>query len=230
MSWVSLGEINLTQDWSFTPPVMGEVFRIIHKSVNNIENKYLKAVVAQGFVDEKLNIFNPQRLSYRDESELFTFYFPSGIAQQKLCLKRLDITDIDWIIEAEVYQAANPLEELSNYLKSRFGDTTMADYLVSASVASPSVRPTTWSGNTKTATADLLVAENASRVCLVVRATDRELTLYAARNQDGSGNTLIERIPAGQIFILPNVGGIYKGNVYCQSKTVDSIVSFTEYA
>lgn len=230
MSWVNLGEISLTQDWSFTLPVMGEVFRIIHKPVNNIDNKYLKAVIAQGFVDERLNIFNPQRLNYRLESEIFTFYFPAGIAQQKLCLKRLDTTDIDWIIEAEVYQAANALEELANYLKSRFGDTTIMDYLVSVSPSSQSVSPTTWTGNTKTTSVDLLVPANASRACLVIRASDRELTLYAARNQDGSGNTLIERIPTGQIFLLPNTGGIYKGNVYCQSKTADSIVSFTEYA
>jgi hypothetical protein len=230
MSWVNLGEINLTHDWSFTPPVMGEVFRIIHKPVNNIENKYLKAVIAQGFVDEKLNIFNPQRLSYRLESEIFTFYFPAGIAQQKLCLKRLDDTDIDWIIEAEVYQATNALEELSNYLKARFGETTIMDYLIDRTAASKSVSPVTFTGNMKVATVESLAGANQDRMHLIIRAGDKAINLYAGKSATGNGENLIEKVNPLQIFILPNQGGIYKGTVYCQCIGGDSTVSVTEYS
>jgi hypothetical protein len=230
MSWLALGEINLTQNWTFTIPVVGEVFRIIHKPINNTENKYLKAVVAQGFVDNKLNIFNPQRLSYRSESEIFTFYFPSGIAQQKLCLKRLDNTDIDWIIEAEVYQAANPLEELSNYLKARFGETTIMDYLISTSAGFQTVTPKTVSFPAKKDTVTPLVPANPNRLHLVVRATTRTISLFTEIAADGSGKNLIESIPAGQLFILPNTGGTYKGDIFCQSAVADSTISYTEYA
>ncbi|PAX60040.1 hypothetical protein [Brunnivagina elsteri] len=230
MAWLALGEINLTQDWEFTIPVVGEVFRIIHKPINNTDNKYLKAVVAQGFVDEKLNIFNPQRLSYRSESEIFTFYFPSGIAQQKLCLKRLDYTDIDWIIEAEVYQAANPLEELSNYLKARFGETTIMDYLVSTSSGFRSVFPTTVETMAEFSDVTEIVGRNPNRLHLIIRAGLQEISLFTNIAADGSGLNLIEKVPAGQLFILPNNGGIYKGDIFAQSAVAASDISITEYA
>jgi hypothetical protein len=231
MPWVSLGSFYLTQEWQFTLSVEGEIFRIKHLPITNTD-VYLKGVIASVFVDEykELNVFEPKRLTYREEKEIFTFYSPTQVnAVNLIGFKRLDRNNnIDWIIEAEVYQADNQAEDFDNYLLTRFGD--IMAYLVNRFNGSSSVTPITFNGNMKAATVESLVAANSNRTHLIIRAGDKAINLYASKSQAGSGENLIETVAAQQIFILPNQGGIYKGEVFCKSVGADSTVSVTEYA
>ncbi|RAM50397.1 MAG: hypothetical protein C6Y22_17530 [Hapalosiphonaceae cyanobacterium JJU2] len=122
MPWLSLGEITLTQDWQISTPVEGEIFRIRHLSLDNPKKEYLKAVISPAFVDDGLNILSPKRLTYREEREIFLFYFPSGVASQQLAFKRLDVTDIQWTVSAEVFIAESTESDFSNYIVARFAE------------------------------------------------------------------------------------------------------------
>ena len=89
--------INVVKSWAFTTSTETEVFRISHLSPASGEN--LRAVVAQGFYDEgdTPNIFNPKIIFSREESEIFTLYFPAGISSHSIGIKRLDKAEMSWI-------------------------------------------------------------------------------------------------------------------------------------
>lgn len=234
MPWVSIGSFHLTQQWQYSLSVEGEIFRVRHLPVNNAGDLYLKAVIASVFVDEyqEINIFEPKRLTYREEKEIFTFYSPTQVNTVNLIgFKRLDKNNIDWIVEVEVYRAENQAEDFSNYLLARFGDTTIMDYLIDRNAGSVSVFPQTTNKNIKLATVEILIVSNVSRMHLIVRAGSQAVDLFASKNAtDGKGENFIERVNPHQIFILPNQGGIYKGTIYAQSVGADSTISVTEYS
>ena len=123
MTWQFIAEINLTHEWQVTTPIEGEIFRISHEPLSNTGKEYLKAVISPAFVDDGLNLLSPKRLTYREEKEVFLFYFPTGMALQQLAFKRLDLTtDIEWIISTEVFISRSSQEDFSNYIISRFGE------------------------------------------------------------------------------------------------------------
>lgn len=88
MPWISLGSFYISNEWKFTASIEAEIFRIKHVEVLNPNRQYLKAVIAQAFIDEgEINVFEPKRLTYREEKEIFIFYFPSGINSHVLGFK-----------------------------------------------------------------------------------------------------------------------------------------------
>jgi hypothetical protein len=230
MSWVTVGSFKLTQDWTFSLSVQGEIFRVTHSPVNNPENLYLKAVIASAFIDEyqEVNIFDPKRLTHREEKEIFTFYNPTVVSTNLIGLKRLDKNNIDWIINLEVYQADAQSDDFNNYLITRFGD--IMEYLVNRSGGNSSVTPTTNTFNPKVATVEKLVPANSNRAYLIIRAMDKAINLFTEKQANGDGKNLIESVKSGEIFILPTGSGIYKGEIFVQAIGADTTISFTEYS
>ncbi|MBH8578348.1 hypothetical protein I8752_36505 [Nostocaceae cyanobacterium CENA369] len=103
MTWQNLGTFNLNKDWLIVP-FTGEVCRVRHSLNKQYDGKYLKAVVAKAFnEDGEINIYNPQRLSYR-VSELELFYFPKVVVGESLGFLRLDDADVSWSISIQTYQ------------------------------------------------------------------------------------------------------------------------------
>lgn len=101
MVWQDLGIFTLNQEWQSTAPISGELFRVTHLSVP-IKQDYVKAVIAQGFQDDSIpSIFTPQRLSYRQEKEVFSFLGFNSL-EKRIIFKRLDkATEIIWKIKVE---------------------------------------------------------------------------------------------------------------------------------
>jgi hypothetical protein len=195
MSWVTVGTFRLTQDWTFSLSVEGEIFRVTHSPVKNPENVYLKAVIASAFIDEyhEVNIFDPKRLTHRDEKEIFTFYNPTVVNTNLLGIKRLDKNNIDWIIDVEVYRADSQQGDFNNYLITRFGD--IMDYIINRnSGGNSSVTPVTNDFDAKLATVERMLVANANRSYLIVRASDKSVNLFTQKNTEGSGKNLLERI------------------------------------
>lgn len=230
MSWVTVGTFKLTQDWTFSLSVQGEIFRVTHSPVNNPENLYIKAVIASAFIDEyhEVNIFDPKRLTHRDEKEIFTFYSPTVVSTNLIGLKRLDKNNIDWIINLEVYQVDSQSNDFSNYLITRFGD--IMDYLVNRTGGNSNVTPVTTSFGAKFEDVEKLVPVNQNRAYLIIRTSDKAVNLFTEKLVNGDGQNLIESIKPGEIFILPTGSGIYKGDIFIQSIGANSTVVVTEYS
>ncbi len=239
MPWLFLGTFQLTNNWSFSEPVSGEVFRITHKPIINQEGQYLKAVVAQGFEDEKLNIFSPQRLSYRIESEIFTFYFPAGIAQQRFYLKRLDNAGINWFIDVEVYQVERVVDDFSNYIISRFGE--LMPLFNTASNGEILTKKETLGANnfTKpflTNTVSSLIPANLNRRGLIVYNPSKVATATIALEQIvGTNNVtgVIAEVPPRSMYELPSSGdgSCFGGALMVKTDKTDnsSLLQVTEF-
>lgn len=100
--WESLGNFTINEEWQLTLPVNAEIFRITHLSVP-IKQEYIKAVVAQGFQDDDtiISISSPQRLTCRQEKEIFSFPSLDNLEKQ-IVFKRLDkASEIIWKIQIE---------------------------------------------------------------------------------------------------------------------------------
>jgi len=122
MTWQSLGTITLTNEWTLTTPVNGEIFRIRHHPTNNPDNRYLKAVISPSFNDDGINLYSPQLLTYREEKEILSFFFPSGITAHSLGFRRTDKSNIQWMIDVDVFASTNQSDDFANYIKTRFSD------------------------------------------------------------------------------------------------------------
>lgn len=99
--WEDLGIYTLGIDWIFTPIVNAQVFRITHLSVPARQQDYIKAVIALEFPDGSIpNIFTPQRLTSRQEREIFYFATFDNFPR-RLVFKRLEKNQIIWKIKVE---------------------------------------------------------------------------------------------------------------------------------
>jgi hypothetical protein len=208
MPWQLISQITLTEQWQLTPPISGEIFRIKHSPIFNPNKQYLKAVISPAFIDDGINLLKPQRLSYRDAHEVFTFYFPQGIAQQQLAFKRLDSTYIDWHIEAEIFYPARGEEDFANYLITRFGELmplfneiSLQGLEVSVTNNFPEIRKS----NEKYATSTTPVA-------ILIERTNRETaSIYNSGSADitvGFLNLAGDAVDSPLAIIKPN--GIYE--------------------
>lgn len=101
MIWEDLGTFSITPEWQFSPNFESDLVRITHLSVP-LKQDYVKAALAHGFQDDLIiSVFNPRRLTCRQEKEIFSFPSLDQIPKS-LAFKRLDTNiDITWKIKLE---------------------------------------------------------------------------------------------------------------------------------
>ena len=224
MPWESIGIYTLRNDWVLTPPIIGEVFRIKHLPIYNPENKYIKAVFAQSFNDAGFNIFEPKRLSYRTEPEVFIHYFPTGINQRHLAFKRLDENlNIFWRIQAEVFSTGDTEKDLANLLISR-----ITEFMSIYSRGSAGLTPRSGESPLVANTPLLLIRADSKRQMAVIRTSDAAVKIYAALDDQGAPTGMLESLEANETFEFPVEQGVYRGDVYVVSD-VDTRVNYTQY-
>jgi hypothetical protein len=203
MTWQSLGTITITSDWSFTSPVQGEIFRVKHHPITGYSaDKFLKAAIAQSFVDEaqQVNIFDIRRLSYRNEAEILALYFPSGIGSQSICLKRLDTSPYTWQVDLEVFNLVNQVDDFNNYLISRFRELMpLFNSLSLPNNNSATATPTTVAVSTTSA---VLLAANTARLgASIVNGANKALNVQFAATTSTSSYAV--QIAAGGYYEVP---------------------------
>ena len=225
MPWKLIGIYTLRNDWVLTPPVIGEVFRIQHLPIYNPDDKYIKAVFAQAFYDTGLNLFEPKRLSYRTEPEVFIHYFPTGISQRQLAFKRLDDnTTIFWRIKAEVFSSGNLDDDLANLMLTR-----IRNIMTIYARGSAGLTPASGEVPVQADTPLLLIRANDKRQMVVIRTSDAAVKLYAGLDEQGSPVGMIESLEPNETYEFPAEQGIYRGDIYAVA-SVDTRVNYTQYS
>lgn len=102
MIWQLLATIEITNNWTLTIPVTGDLFRITHNSQSN-KKADLRAIFTQVFDEDNVaTYFDIRRLAYKIEKEAFLFKRPSGLLNRKLGIRRLDNLADNWTITIEV--------------------------------------------------------------------------------------------------------------------------------
>jgi hypothetical protein len=240
--WTSLGIFNVINDWSYTPTVEGELFRITHTSIPPIGNEYLKGAIGQSFIDEdgKQNIFDSQLLTYQLFKDVRTFYFPIGVANHSIAFKRLDDSAVHWVIKIEVWSSPDNGQNLSNYLAGRFGaQTLMALYSNPVSAISLLRDSLTITSADVAITSNVVVqlaGSNANRAFLSIYnpiGKDLSISLSASGTSPNLVlGTVIALAKANTIFELPVVpsGATYTGAVYGKVSGSNGTIAVTEYA
>lgn len=217
MPWNLLGNFDLKQHWQFTAPSEGEIFRVSHQLTFDKETS-VRGVIAQGFEDSQVNIFNPKLFSYREETEIFTFYFPLGLKQHSLCFKRLDVNDSQWLVNVEVFQSENSEDNLNNYLLARFG----------AEINQMSLFPLLFSGSTtpedhhKKLPANKptkIISANDSRTELRFYSTGHPILLTTGFDEANKPLATLVRMPPNyHHHDVITSAGMYKGDVWAVSE------------
>lgn len=241
MPWEELGTFELiTNKWIFSGEIEGEIFRVSHIPINRLPNDSLRAVIAQGFVDEEgiPNKFNPKIFAYGEESEVFTFPFPVGLSNHSLIFKRLDKNAVEWKIKAEVFFAENPLQDYENYLIARFGSATITQFNQSL-ISNMALYPLLYSGSVTPTSNKIklesnkpvkLRSENTGRTQIRIRTSGHAVLLATGFNESGSPLVVLEECPPNYLYVdQASSAGMYQGEIWAVSEH-ETHVSYTEYS
>lgn len=228
MTWINLGSFDLINKWQFTKSLEGEIFRIKHKLIGD-DYSPVRGVIAQGFEDTEVNVFNPKLFSYREESEIFAFYFPIGLNQHSLCFKRLDTAESKWVINVEVFQSKNDQDNLNNYLITRFGENVlnMALYprLYSGSLEVDSIEVKLVANQAKK-----IKDKNLSRSAIKVITGGHAVILTTGFDADNKPIALLDKIPPNYNYEKEaSSAGIYQGEVWALAAE-ETYIDVIEYS
>lgn len=233
MPWEKLGIFFITNNWTLTKPVEAELFRIKHFKIFQSNKYYLKGVIAQAFKDSfGLNTFGDKRLGYREQPEIFEFYFPVGLGEHSLAFKRLDESKVTWRIEVEFFYSENAQEDYLNYIQSRFGNINLGETIMALypRLYSGSLVPTSGEVKLLKDKPTKLLSANIGRQKLVVRTTGQSVLLATAFNETLQPVVTLEKIPANYNSELPQSNvGIYQGEVWAIASE-ETNISFTEFS
>lgn len=232
MPWRSLGEFKLTSDWIFSDLVEGEVFRVSHRPITGLPSDLLRAVIAQGFVEQNsINKFNPKIFVYGKEPELFTFYFPAKVSQHSIIFKRLDKEPIEWKIQLETFVGDSLNEDYQNYLINRFGKEAIFHFnqtLITNLTTDMSLVPLLFSGstspksNSKKINANKpvkVLSANDSRTQLRLYSTGHPILLATGFNEVGEPIEELLRLPPNYFHEdVATSAGMYKGDIFAISE------------
>lgn len=232
--WRSINTFYLNNNWQYSSPVQGEIFRVKSYYIDNFNNQYLKGVVASIFVDDQqiVNLVESRRLSYRLEPEIFTFYFPPGLGNQRIGVKRLDTTNLDWSVEVEVFQSANPNEDFENYFISRFGQSLgelMATYNRAAAFTSQEPNSNRVELNPREGR-KILDANGKRRNLIITNGSGNNIVICGAVAENGTPSRVMYTLLPNEEHELPINNGIYTGEVFLVNMgTTRANAAFVEY-
>ncbi len=234
MAWELLTEASLLPEWQLTTPVQGEIFRIRHDAIINPQREYLKAVISPCFVDAGVNLLSPKRLSYREENEIFLFYFPNGIAAQQIAFKRLDTTSINWNIQIEVYKSSSSDDDFKNYVIARFGELMPLFSGSGGDAFSPLVASPASLNIGETAQLISALNDNRRGISVFYKSGTFPLRIGVA-SADVSGKQrvrgILAEIEKGGIYELPvGIDSLYTGTLYAECSKGTAIVEITEFS
>lgn len=233
MPWEKLGVFFVKDDWTLTKPVEAELFRIKHFKIYQSNKYYLKGVIAQAFKDSfGINTFGDKRFGYRNDPEIFEFYFPVGLGERSLAFKRLDNSEVSWRIEVESFYSENAEIDYLNYIQARFGNINLEGITMA-------LYPRLYSGSLTPNSEDIkilankpnkILNENIARQKLVVRTTGQSIILATGFDENGKPIEILEKIPANYNSDLPSSSvGTYQGEVWVLSEE-ETYISFTEFS
>lgn len=241
MPWNSLGYFNLTNDWSFSKSVEGEIFRLIHQPINNSPKDSLRGVIAQGFIDanSEVNKFNPQLFTYGRESEIFPFYFPVGLSEHSIIIKRLDKNPNDWVVEAQVFYAENPAQDYENYLISRFGKEAILSFS-QTTTNNMTLTPLLFSGSTtpksqinrklSSKKPERILQENEARTEIRIWSSGQPVMLTTGFDDSGEPLELLVKMPPNYYHQdVITTAGMFKGEIWAISE-VETYIDIVEYS
>lgn len=228
MPWIALGQFDLVDKWQFTRSLEGEIFRIKHKLTGD-DYSSVRGVIAQGFEDTQINVFNPKLFTYKEEREIFAFYFPIGLNQHSLCFKRLDTAKSKWVINVEVFQSENDQDNLNNYLITRFGEN----------ILNMALYPRLYSGSLAVKSAEIKLVtnqakkvrdKNLSRTAIKIITSGHPVVLTTGFDVDGKPIALLDKVPPNYNYEKEaSSAGIYQGEIWAISGE-ETYIDVIEYS
>lgn len=231
--WKSVGVFYLKKDWHYSNPVQGEIFRVKSSYISDFNNQYLKGVVASIFVDNEstINLVESRKLSYRSEPEIFTFYFPFGLGQPRIGVKRLDSTNLDWTVEIEVLQSLDPIKDFENYLLSRFGATIgelMPLYNRGSGITPQDIKSDRISLNAREG--KKILEANSRRRNLSIANGSSTLLIYGGVDDKNNPVNTVTTVLPNEVYDFPVNNGLYMGEVWAMNLTTSfATAGYTEF-
>ena len=215
MPWQSLGDFSLTDQWQTTPSVTGELFRIKHSSIpEGVPTP--RAVIAQSFLDEQsvFNTFESQLLTYKQEVESFSFYFPNGLTEHSIAIKRLDNFQFPWNLTIETFVPENDTQAVE---LNKFYELIVLLNSVPIPVTTMGTNLTPSYNNVFVVRrkSSLLVPANANRKELIIRnPNSKDLILGFSVDDNNVLKEELWEVGKKETFRLPIA---YRGDIYCKS-------------
>jgi hypothetical protein len=177
--WRQIGIFTLNQNWQYSRPIDGILFRVRHLNVTQTRGQIAQGVLENG----DLQLFEKQRLLSSDQPDLFEFVTPLEPGKRRIAL-RADAFSTPWRVALDYYEGGTVAPD---YLALHNAHLNAASphpqYLNNSALASALADRVTTSALTaaladKVTTSALMtaLAANAEVVTLSVQTSDATLT------------------------------------------------------
>lgn len=109
-NWSLLAEIDVSNDWEYSPVTDHNVFRLSYQDPFNI----VSVILAQAEFGSRNQLYNLQRLAVREEYEILAIEKPSFFEQRRIGLKAIAQSDkrppsLVVTLESQLVQLLNPV-------------------------------------------------------------------------------------------------------------------------
>lgn len=175
--WIPSGSIVVTDEWTFTLPVSGQLFRVSHSCPSG----YGRGLICQASTDLIRDLFDVRRMFAREGGEIFLFERPAPFDERSIGVRGFTATN--WIVSIESWEDDNlPLFPDSQSNVSSGGNTTS----VNASTTSVS-----------------LITSNSARKSLSIYNSSAVGTLYISYGATASLTAYAEKISPNTLWEMP---------------------------
>ncbi|MBW4514169.1 MAG: hypothetical protein KME11_03080 [Timaviella obliquedivisa GSE-PSE-MK23-08B] len=184
MTWNQIAEFTLTQNWQYTAPLAGRLFRFRHLT----SDPESRGLVSQGFLNETFELLDTRRINPKNQHDLIDFVCPDElIGYRRLALKLNTFSTTSWTVAIDVFEAVDPTNEptlLSLAIDDHEADLTAHSQYVDSTELLVALADRVKTSDLTAALADKVttaalmtaLAANANRITLTAQTTDATLT------------------------------------------------------
>lgn len=107
MSWSQIGEFTLTQNWQYTAPLAGQLFRLRHLTTD----QEARGLLSQGFLGETLELLDTRRISPKGQHDLIMFDCPDELlTERRIAVKLNSFSTTSWTVAIDVFLFGEPVD------------------------------------------------------------------------------------------------------------------------
>jgi hypothetical protein len=108
MTWNQIGEFTLTQNWQYTAPLAGQLFRIRHLTTD----PDARGLLSQGFLSESIELLDTRRISPKGQHDLIVFECPEELtSERRIAVKLNNFATTSWTLAIDVFEVETPIDE-----------------------------------------------------------------------------------------------------------------------
>jgi hypothetical protein len=108
MTWNQIAEFTLTQNWQYTAPLAGQLFRLRHLTTD----PEARGLLSQGFLSQSIELLDTRRIAPKGQHDLIIFECPEELtSERRIAVKLNNFATTSWTLAIDVFEVETPVDE-----------------------------------------------------------------------------------------------------------------------